>query len=815
MSKIKKKYVKLNSIKTRLITILLLICIIPVLVLGFLSYSKSVNILTNKLKITTEQTLSQVNGGINNYFKGIQNTANMMTNNIDFKELLIHPEYAPFAKNILKDVKESNSDLLNVYFGTSTKKILIYPEQKLPDGYDPTSRPWYQNAVNNKGSVAFSNPYKDAGSGKFIISISKAVESNGQVVGVISIDIDLTTLSKELSDIKIGREGYVYISDNTGIIIAHPDTTKLGTDAITKISIWDKIKSNNSGFEQYVYDGIPKLACYETNKASGWKLVAALNESELLADTNIIRNLTLVFILVIGVLAVFISLLVSNSITKHIFNLKDLFEKASNGDLSVRVNIKSKDEFADLGNNFNHMIDNISSLIDNVKKSADTIGKTSDAMNAMSNWAGKQESLAQENKGLLQAITNNIPAVNGVKPTTMDVWNNINKYKKGEYQPRTSAEKDAMDKYIANSNDLTNQKAIYEQKEKEVYQEMGLDFNKTLSKQLSGVGSITIGTGANKTTFTSKEIYEYLKKEKSKIVGKADAQQLYVDPATLTEREKQIYNLVQGRYQGVSYGGAKSTGNTAIDAVINKIAPIAGQNSQIDSEVKRRIGLKMAPITGGFSREQAGVTFKDGTDKSNFVISLSNIVQSDLKQKTGGENYDPSNTLKTLTKAKLDDVDFQLARQGDTYVVQVTDKDTKETHIVPVTAEFVARTKQLGTKWLSQNVPVADRVLRNAGSTNLTGKFENSYYSTGLFGGTVQGRRTVTLPVAADLTYEGGQTFPIFRMLDKNGEQLFYQYYDATDPKTFKDVFLPSLNDAKIIGLFKNKYPNIEQLISK
>jgi len=422
MSKIKKKYVKLNSIKTRLITILLLICIIPVLVLGFLSYSKSVNILTNKLKITTEQTLSQVNGGINNYFKGIQNTANMMSNNIDFKELLIHPEYAPFAKNILKDVKESNSDLLNVYFGTSTKKILIYPEQKLPDGYDPTSRPWYQNAVNNKGNVAFSNPYKDAGSGKFIISISKAVESNGQVVGVISIDIDLTTLSKELSDIKIGREGYVYISDNTGIIIAHPDTTKLGTDAITKISIWDKIKSNNSGFEQYVYDGIPKLACYETNKASGWKLVAALNESELLADTNIIRNLTLVFILVIGVLAVFVSLFVSNSITKHIFNLKDLFEKASNGDLSVRVNIKSKDEFADLGNNFNHMIDNISSLIDNVKKSADTIGKTSDAMNAMSNETTKainevsltMDQVAQGTASQAQDINESVESVNSL-----------------------------------------------------------------------------------------------------------------------------------------------------------------------------------------------------------------------------------------------------------------------------------------------------------------------------------------------------------------------------------------------------------------
>jgi hypothetical protein len=437
-----------------------------------------------------------------------------------------------------------------------------------------------------------------------------------------------------------------------------------------------------------------------------------------------------------------------------------------------------------------------------------------DAMNAMSNWAGKQEGLAQENKALLSQMANNIPAVDGVSTTPQDVWNNINKYKDGKYQPRNASEKALMDQYIANSNDLSNQKAIYEQKEKEVYGEMGLDFNKTLSNQLSGVPSITIGTGATKTTFTPKEIYDYLKKEKSKIVGKADAQQLYIDPATLTEREKQIYNLVQGRYQGLGYGGAKSTGNTAIDAVINKIAPISAQNSQIDSEVKRRIGLKMAPITGGFSREQAGVTFKDGTDKSNFVSSLSNIVQADLAQKTGDKDYVPADVLKTLTKTTLDDVDFQIARQGDSYIVQVTDKDTKETYMVPVTAEFVARTKQLGTKWLSQNVPVADRVLRNAGSTNLTGKFENSYYPTGLFGGTVQGNRTVTLPVAADLTYEGGQTYPLFRLKTNNG-QVILSWPEATDPKTFRDVYLPSLTNDKILKLFKTKYPNIEQLISQ
>lgn len=374
-----------NSIKWKLIIILLLICIIPVLALGIISYLKSTKILAESFENSSKQILSQVNGSIDNYFDGLENTVNMMSSNVNFKELLMHPDYEPFSKGVLKDVKESNKDLLSVYFGTNTKKMVQFPESQLPADFNPTTRPWYEDALKNKGMIAVSNPYKDAATGKYIISLSKVVEYNGQVVGVIAVDITLDTLSKQLSSIKIGDEGYVYISDNLGKMVAHPDSKIIGTDEITKISIWNIIKSNKDGFELYDYKGEEKFACFETNKITGWKVVASLNQSELLDKTNVIGNLTLIFVLSISLIAVFVALFVTKFITKHIFKLNDLFGKAANGDLSVRANIKSKDEFGDLGNNFDYMLDNIGTLINNVKVSADTIGKTSDTINSISN----------------------------------------------------------------------------------------------------------------------------------------------------------------------------------------------------------------------------------------------------------------------------------------------------------------------------------------------------------------------------------------------------------------------------------------------
>lgn len=384
MEKNSVKHSNKRSIKTRLLIVLMLICVIPVLVLGFISYKESYNILSKNLQVTSEENLSLVNKSINNYFRGVEITAEMLSSNMDFQQLEIHPEFEPFALSVLKNVKDSNSDFLAVYFAERTKKMVLYPEQKLPDDFDPTSRPWYQNAVNNPDKVAFSKPYKDTATGGYVISISKAVKYNGQVIGVVSMDINLATVSKQLSDIKIGQNGYAYITDADGIMIAHPDKSVLGNDIATKMSFWSDVKSKDSGFTRYIYNGKNKFASYSTNSLTGWKLIASMDEGELLADTNVIRNVTLVVILIIGVLAALVSMLVSKSITKNLFNLKGLFQKAAEGDLSVKVNIDSKDEFEDLGNNFNFMLENINLLIKNVKNSADIIAQTSEAINMMS-----------------------------------------------------------------------------------------------------------------------------------------------------------------------------------------------------------------------------------------------------------------------------------------------------------------------------------------------------------------------------------------------------------------------------------------------
>ena len=125
---------------------------------------------------------------------------------------------------------------------------LIYPEAKMPDGYDATARSWYKEALEHKGQVVITPPYKDLGSGNNVIGIVQTVEKDGQVVGVIGIDCTLSTLAERISTKKIGNTGYVFISEVSGNVLAHQQKDIINTDAASKLTIWDKVKSDNNGF---------------------------------------------------------------------------------------------------------------------------------------------------------------------------------------------------------------------------------------------------------------------------------------------------------------------------------------------------------------------------------------------------------------------------------------------------------------------------------------------------------------------------------------------------------------------------------------
>lgn len=374
-----KRKFNLNTIGFKLTSIIIILCIIPLYVSGFLSYKKSYSVIENNFKVTSQQTLLEVNRGLDNYFDRFETQLNMLSENANFTSIEENPEHAPFIKSLLEGVTKANDDIIGAYFGTVSKKFFQYPDDSLQGNYDVQSRKWYSDAVKNKGRVTYCEPYNDIITGNLVISVSKTVEKNGEIIGVISMDLDMNKISNKLSQTKIGKEGYVFIFNPVGTMLAHPDTEIIGKDDVTKQSFWEDVSYKLNGVAEYDYNGSNKIGIYDTNSKTGWRLMVSLDESEFLSDTKALRNTSLFLIIISTLICALVSILISRELVKNINKIKDSMEKASKGDLTTNVSVNTKDEFLELANSFNKMMVSISALIKNTDKSSMVVLETSDS----------------------------------------------------------------------------------------------------------------------------------------------------------------------------------------------------------------------------------------------------------------------------------------------------------------------------------------------------------------------------------------------------------------------------------------------------
>jgi hypothetical protein len=448
-------------------------------------------------------------------------------------------------------------------------------------------------------------------------------------------------------------------------------------------------------------------------------------------------------------------------------------------------------------------------------------------LESMNNYLNYNSQLASTNDQILSSLANGASSLT-TKVSPDIIKTNIDKYRIGKYAPKTLDEKRMFDQYIQNQNTLDTQAAMLAEIEDQEYRKLTGDkkgYEQATSQLLSKNGNFSVYSAGTKYTFTPKEVYNYLKKEKSKTVGSSGSSMTpmsnmsqttftYVDDASLTKREKLLKAAFAKRYNSAN----TSTGNAASDQYISGIKTIINRNKPVETAVATKVADRLSTITGGFKTEQSALKFKDTNWKANFASDMANIASADMREGTAGKEYNPEKTLGWLTKDEIGNIDFQFKREGTQYYVHVTNKSKKgETQVIPVTEDFVRKNQSLGENYLTPNPDLGEVTLRNNKTTNILKDFQHAHLPTSKFGGMNSvGNRTVTLPVGADYNVgNDGKLYAVIKLLTNTGNWLEFNVPYAIDKNEFENVYLPSMNDAKIIALFKTKNENIEQLISR
>ena len=87
-------------------------------------------------------------------------------------------------------------------------------------GFDPRERPWYQAAAQADRAI-WSDLYPDFDSQRLGITAARAVrDEQGQLLGVLGVDLFFAELEAFLQNLAIGKTGKAYITERDGTLIA-------------------------------------------------------------------------------------------------------------------------------------------------------------------------------------------------------------------------------------------------------------------------------------------------------------------------------------------------------------------------------------------------------------------------------------------------------------------------------------------------------------------------------------------------------------------------------------------------------------------
>jgi len=227
-------------------------------------------------------------------------------------------------------------------------------------GYDPRSRPWYIKAEHAQKTI-WTNIYLFHDTPDKGITVASPAIKNNQTTGVFGIDITLGYLSQFLTKQTITPNGYAFIINREGELIAYPqrkpftelkvtpgEFTKVNSVSLPIISgsfdAYQKSKEQHLTFF-YRNQGQSYLVTYEPIQdlgAYGWLIGVIVPENDFTKDLNRINIITLSISAIILLLGI---LLVSSLVTQIIGPIKLLVketENIKNFNLDGEITINSK-----------------------------------------------------------------------------------------------------------------------------------------------------------------------------------------------------------------------------------------------------------------------------------------------------------------------------------------------------------------------------------------------------------------------------------------------------------------------------------------
>ncbi len=210
---------------------------------------------------------------------------------------------------------------------------------------------------------------------KLGIMMGMPVKENNEtafyLVGVYKYD----TLHDVLSSINIGKNGMAYMVNREGIVMGHPDQSKVisGSTLLElsggKEKAIESVTTGETGATEFVIDGQEMLVAFSPIRGTQWALVIQVPKSDydsLIDEAMVLAGICTLAVLLISILLI---LKMARSISKPVKNVTSRMVSLSDGDLHTEVaHLRSGDELEVMTRTLADTVESVNRYISDIQQ---------------------------------------------------------------------------------------------------------------------------------------------------------------------------------------------------------------------------------------------------------------------------------------------------------------------------------------------------------------------------------------------------------------------------------------------------------------
>ena len=401
------------SLRSKMVFGGLLILLIPMTIVGSVTYINSSRTLEGISSLQLVQIAASFSGMIQIV---LQKDVKNLTSLANDPKIISDMQDGRYNK-----IQERLKDLF-ILLAADFEGLGVYDANGIiiGDGMDETragisiaERNYFKAAKKGKTGVGPMVHSKATGAPVFGLS-APIISSSGRFLGGVLGVVKAEYLTKYIASLKLGATGYVFMIDQNGTVIAHPDKSLILDVNIREIPevkpLADKMLRQKSQAVEYSYLGVEKIAGIYPVSLTGWSIGACQNKNEIMALAYSNMNFLLMVIgvlVILFILAVLIfSKRVSAPVQSTLITLNQAIDQAAEAFLIIGLD--GKVQFANpaaaviVGRSKSDIIGNPLRMGAELSRSEQEILK---AMKEETIWSGRIEGTRQGGSGYIMALT--------------------------------------------------------------------------------------------------------------------------------------------------------------------------------------------------------------------------------------------------------------------------------------------------------------------------------------------------------------------------------------------------------------------------